>query len=199
MPYTTLISFTAGNTLPAADLNSNFGNLDYLRYMVNAQIQVTAGAMQPTVTGGALRGEYETATNLNNYVVMDFPDGSLSKAEFGFVLPSDYNGGTVTVKFIWTANSTSTNSVLWGIQGVCRADDDPQDVAYGTAQTVADANKSTAYDINITAATGALTLAGTPAAGEWAQFRVYRDPTHASDTLAATARLLGIIIEYTRA
>ena len=42
MPYNTLVSFTAGNTLAAADLNNNFANSDYLRYMVNAQFILPA-------------------------------------------------------------------------------------------------------------------------------------------------------------
>jgi hypothetical protein len=41
-------------------------------------------------------------------------------------------------------------------------------------------------------------LAGTPAASELVQFRVSRDPTSGSDTLAQTARLLGVMITYTR-
>jgi hypothetical protein len=117
----------------------------------------------------------------------------------GFVLPSDYDGGTMTAKFYWTANSTSTNSVVWSISAVAIADGETLDVSGGTAQIVADANKSTAYFLSITDATSALTLAGTPAAGEMVRFAISRDPTNGSDTLAATARLLKVVLTYTRA
>jgi len=56
----------------------------------------------------------------------------------------------------------------------------------------------TANDVHISAATAAITLAGTPAASEFVQFRVYRD-TGATDTLAGDARLLGVRITFTRA
>lgn len=199
MPFVTVINFTAGNALAAADLNSNFDNLDYLNAKINEQIQISAGAMRASQTLGASPGEFETSTNKINYSVMDFLDsGGYTYAEFGFVMPSDYNSGTVTAVFHWTANVTSTNSVVLGLQAVCMADDGALDVAFGTAQTVTDANKSTAYDLNVTAATSAITIAGTPAPGKWVQWRAFRNSGDGSDTLNAWVRLLGIVISYTR-
>jgi hypothetical protein len=200
MAYNTVIVFTAGNTLPAADLNSNFANLDYLRYLVNAQFILLGAAMWASATSGASNsGAVEMTTNKNNHSFMDFSDsGGKLYAEIVFPMPADYNGGTITAVFHWTANSTSTNSVVWGIQGVSRADDDALDVAFGTAQEVSDANKATAYDLNVTSATPAITLSGTPVAGEVVNWRIYRDSANGSDTLAATARLIAVVINYTR-
>ena len=198
MPYTTVVTFTAGDALAAADLNSNFGNLDYLNAKINEQIQIGAGAMVPAASSGASPGEF-TPSGQRTYTCMDFIDGSVTYAVIYFILPSDYDGGTITAKFHWTANSTSTNSVVWGIGGVAIGDDETLDVAPGTSQTVADANKSTAYKLSISDATPAVTLAGTPAAEELVRFLVFRDPTNGSDTLAATARLLKVVLTYTRA
>jgi len=199
MPYTTVITFSAGNALAAADLNSNFGNLDYLNAKINEEIQVGAGSMRPSITNGAAIADAEMTTNKNNYTFMDFSDsGGKLYAEFDFILPSDYNASTITYKVHWTANSTSTNSAVFGLQLVAIADDGTLDVAWGTAQEVTDANKSTAYDLNISPASSALTIAGTPAAGERVSCRFYRDSGNGSDTLAATARVLGIVISYTR-
>jgi hypothetical protein len=89
--------------------------------------------------------------------------------------------------------------VVWSISAVAIADGETLDVSGGTAQIVADANKSTAYFLSITDATPDITIAGTPAAGEYVRFGISRDPTHASDTLAATARLLAVVLTYTRA
>lgn len=199
MPYTTVITFVAYDTLAAADLNSNFSNLDYLNTKINSQIQVTAAAMKPSTTSGATPGEFETSSNTNNYATMDFADnGGFLFAEFNLVMPSDYAGGTVTAVFHWTANSTSTNSCYLGLQAVCIADDGALDVARGTAQYIQDANKSTAYDLNITGSTPAITIAGTPAAGKLCNFRVIRASSDGNDTLAATVRLLAVVITYTR-
>ena len=201
MPYTTVVTFTAGDALAAADLNSNFGNLDYLNAKINSQIQIGAGAMASLITGGASPNQIEIGgTNKRNMFVQDFADGaSALGVEFSIVLPSDYDGGTMTAQFFWTANSTSTNSVFWKIAGVCFADDGTLDVAMGTYQSVTDANKSTAYDLNISDATSDITIAGTPAAGKLCNFKILRDPTDGSDTLAATARLISVVLTYTRA
>lgn len=199
MPYTTVINFTAGAALAAADLNSNFDNLDYLNAKINSQIQIGAGSMIPSVTKPASYGSLETTTYKNDFVFMDFPDsGDYSYAEFNLVLPADYDGGTITALFHWTANSTSTNSVIWGMAAVALTDNQALDTDTGTGQTVTDANKSTAYYLNITAATSAITIAGTPAAGKLAHFRVYRASGVAGDDLAVTARLLSVVITYTR-
>jgi hypothetical protein len=113
-------------------------------------------------------------------------------------MPSDYNGGTITAVFYWMSNNASTNSVVWGFQGRAYADSDLIDQAFGTAQTVTDANQAT-RDVNISAATAAITLGGTPAASNFVQFRCYRDGAAGGDTLAAVAELLAIRITYTRA
>ena len=113
-------------------------------------------------------------------------------------MPSDWNGGTVTAQFYWTADTTSTNNCLLGCAGRSYANFETIDQAMGTEQTVQDALNGTAYQVAISAATSAITLGGTPAAGEFVVFMVSRDPASGSDTLAATVRLIGVMINYTR-
>ena len=79
-----------------------------------------------------------------------------------------------------------------------RSDGDALDQAFGTAQEVTDANQAN-DDVNISAATAAITIGGTPAAGNYVHFRAYRDPANGADNLAATAELISIRITYTRA
>jgi len=50
----------------------------------------------------------------------------------------------------------------------------------------------------ISAATAAITWAGTPAAGELIILTVARKPGEAGDTLAVDAKLIGIQLTYTR-
>jgi hypothetical protein len=113
-------------------------------------------------------------------------------------MPSDYNGGTVTCVFIWMTNGTSTNSVVWQVKARGYTDSQTLDQAWGTAATVTDSGTATANQVLISAATGALTIGGSPAASGLVQFNFFRDPTNGSDNLAQTARLIGVMISYTR-
>lgn len=160
-------------------------------------IYVPAGAMTARTTNGAAAGTVESTTNKVMLKTLDFDASTAEYAQFSVRMPKSWNEGTITAAFTWTANSTSTNSAIWGIQGVALSDDDAIDTAFGTAQTVTDANKSTAYDVNITAATGAVTIAGTPAAEDWVVFQVYRDATNGSDNLAVDALLIGVTLYFT--
>jgi hypothetical protein len=138
------------------------------------------------------------ATNKQNVNGWIFPTGVQRYIEVIHPLPSDYGGGTFTAQFYWTANSTSTNSVVWGIQGRAYADGDAIDQAWGTAQEVTDANGSAAYTERISGATSAITVAGTtPAAGQMLRWRIYRLGS-GSDNLAASAILESVLINYTR-
>ena len=57
---------------------------------------------------------------------------------------------------------------------------------------------NTAEDLAVSAATSAVTLAGSPAAGDLAFFQVYRDADAGGDTTNSTvARLVGVKIHYT--
>lgn len=159
------------------------------------QIIVTAASLWNSLTNGASGiSQIETTTNKVNTFVDDFLQSVQSFAEFDIELPSSYSGGAVTATFYWMANSASTNSVVWGCQGRAYADGDALDQAFGTAVEVTDANHGT-NDVNISAATAAITLAGAPAAGQHAQFRIYRLGSGA-DNLLATARLLAVVIDF---
>lgn len=155
-----------------------------------------AGGWPSTTSGSATNTLNETATNKVNFWSLDFDPSSDENAEWSLVMPSDWNAGTITALFHWTANSTSTNSVVWCIQGGCFADNTAIDTAYGAAVcATADANGSSAYTMRITAATGNVTVANA-AAGKLCQFRIYRDVSE--DDLAVDAKLLGAMITFTR-
>ena len=164
---------------------------------ISSQFMLSGWA--PTTTSGFTRGTLiETSTNKVNIVNNSFPNGSQTYGFLNFPMPSDYDGGTVTATFYWTANSTSTNSVIWGLAGVAFADNDALDTAYGTAQEVTDANGSSAYTERTSAASSAITIAGTPTAGKMVSWRVYRKGS-GSDNLAVAASLIAVLVTYTRA
>ena len=162
-------------------------------------ILLTAAGGWPSLTNGCQPPQSaQTTTNQVNFYYLGFPDGATTTfANWAIPMPADYNGGTITAVFYWVAGNASTNSVVWGLAARAYADSDVLDQAFGTQQQVTDANQAN-DDVNISAATPAITIGGTPAAGNFVQFRANRDPANASDTLAATAELLAIRITYTR-
>jgi hypothetical protein len=83
------------------------------------------------------------------------------------------------------------------LQGRSFANDDAIDQAWGSAQTVTDTLTATG-DVCVTTESNAITLAGTPTAGEFVILRAYRDADSGSDTLAADANLIGIKVYYTK-
>lgn len=156
----------------------------------------SAGGWASATNGCAANTKVEFGTNKVNVYTLDFDSSADEFAEWSIWMPDDWSGGTLTAKFLWTASSGS-GDVIWGIQGRSFANDEAIDQAWGSAQTVTDTLLATG-DIHITSATAAITLAGTPAGGEFVQFRVYRDADAGGDTLGADARLLGVKLTYTR-
>jgi hypothetical protein len=167
---------------------------------VTGQLVLTAGGGWPSITNGCQSPTLaQTTTNQVNFYYLGFADAAQTFANWAMPMPSDYNGGTITAVFYWTAPVATAAAVVWGIQARAYNDSDLLDQAFGTAQTVTDTNNSAIDDVNISAATSAITIGGTPAAGSYVQFRVYRDGAAVGDTLTAVAELLSVRITYTRA
>jgi hypothetical protein len=163
-----------------------------------ATILLTAGGGKPTTTSPcAAAAKYEAGTNDVDVMSLDFDKDTQEYAFWEVQLPPDYDGGTITAKFIWMANATS-GDVIWGLAARAYGDAETLDQAYGTAQEVTDTQTGTAYQVLHSAATSAITIAGTPAAGELAVLRAYRKAAAAGDTLAVDAKLLGVLVTYTR-
>lgn len=163
--------------------------------LLSGQLLIGAASMWTSFTSGASGiSQIETTTNQVNTFVVDFLTAVQSFAEVAFPMPSGWDGGTVSAVVYWLANSASANSVVWGVQGRAYADAAALDQAYGTAAEVTDANTGTNL-VNISGSTGAITIAGTPAGGQWLQLRIYRKGS-GGDNLAATGRLLGVRLLY---
>lgn len=127
--------------------------------------------------------------------LMDFADASDLSGQFHLRLPADWTS-TVDVAIKWLTTATS-GDVVWQVQTICVADAETSDPAFNTASTVTDTAKGTTVQQNDAAITG-LTVTGC-AAGEIMFVKVRRDAAHASDTLAATARLIGLELTFRRA
>lgn len=161
-------------------------------------VWIPAGAMTPRTTLGAASGTTELATNKVMLRTLDFDYAAQDEfAQFAVRMPKSWNESTVTAIFVWSHTSGATAySVVWGIQGRAFSDADALDAAFGTAVTVTDTG-GTADTCYHSAESGAVTIAGTPAAGDLVLFQVYRDYDNASDTLDKDARLHGVVLFYT--
>jgi hypothetical protein len=158
---------------------------------------IPVGDMIAATTSGPAAAQLESTTNKVNYKVLDFDATTQENAHFQIAFPKSWDEGTVTFQAFWSSTATDTDGVTWGLQGVALSDNDAIDTAYGTAQTVDDACQSAAGEVYVTAESSAITIAGTPAAGDLCFFRVFRDVADGNDTATEDARLIGIKLFYT--
>lgn len=160
-------------------------------------IWIPAGAMTARTTNGAAAGTVETTTNKVMLSTLDFDAATIEYAQFAIQMPDSWDKSTITAQFVWKHAATTTNfGVSWGIQGVAISNDDTADVAYGTAIYANDTGGTT-NDIYVSPETAAVTIAGTPAAGDWVSFQVLRKADDGTnDTMAIDAGLLGVSIFY---
>lgn len=156
---------------------------------------IPANAWVPQSTNGAAEGSTELATNLQVLETLDYDTTTQEFAVYLWAPPKRWSLGTITFRAYWTAASGS-GGVAWALQGLAVSDDDALNGAYGTEQVVTD-TLITANDMHITAASAAITIAGTPADGDGIWLRIKRVPANGSDTLGVDAKLIGVKIFYT--
>lgn len=162
-------------------------------------IYVDGGAFTPCTTNGAATGTNEYGTNDIEWDYFAFDGGATEeRIQFKLPMPENWDRSTVKVKFYWSSatGSTSGDTVEWGIKAGALSDSDAIDAALGTAQVISDtllADNGT--DLQISGATPALTVGGTPALGDMITWEVYRN-TDGTDDMAEDAWLFGVWIQY---
>lgn len=154
---------------------------------------IPAVAMTSRTTNGAAAGTAEMATNKNMFKTLDFDTSTQEFAQFEVWFPKSWDLGTVTFQ-PQVSHASGSGNVVFGLAGVAISDDDAGDVAFGTPQT-SDKTVGTANDRYFGPESSAITIAGTPAAGDTVQFQINR--TVASDNLGVDARLHGIRLFFT--
>jgi hypothetical protein len=159
-------------------------------------IWVPASAMYPNTTSGCADLEQVELSNGPEIKTLDFDKDSDEFAQFAVAFPKSWNESTVTFQAYFTADSTNTGTVSWALSGVSCADNDTINVAFGTAVApTAKAHSGTANDLDVTAESGAVTIAGSPSTDEEVFFQIQRDVSE--DSLTADAKLLGIKLFFT--
>ena len=172
------------------------GNVSAVKIAGKETIWVPAVAMYPNTTNGCANIAQTELSNGPEIKTLDFDKDSDENAQFSVAFPKSWNEGTVTFQAFFTADSTNTGTVSWDLAGVAVSDNDTCNVAFGTAVApTAKAHSGTANDLDVTAESGAVTVAGSPAAGDQVFFQITRDVS--DDSLTADAKLLGIKLFFT--
>lgn len=178
--------------LPVVNGGTNRGTAPKYPLMLTA-----SGGMGTSTSGGGdtnnLPEQAETSGQKVNYHYLAMATDE--SVFWNVVMPLNWNAGTLTaIKIHWTAPSGS-NDVKFEIKGRSFADNDALDQALGSAATVEDtllANE----DVHRADVSGPMTLAGTPAAGEYVVIEVKRVAPAGTD-LVGDLHLLGVKMEYT--
>ena len=173
------------------------GNVSAVKIAGKETIWVPSSAMYGATTNPADAQQVETTATRPDMKVLDFDKDTDEFAQFSIAMPKSWNEGTLTYQVYWTPGSTNTGDCIFGLQAVACADSDTIDVAYGTAVNVTDAGIGTLEDQQISSESGAVTVAGSPAAGELTYFQLFRDANAGGDTFTADARVLGVKIFFT--
>ena len=192
------VTQASASALGTLAYNSSTGVFTYTppKLTGTADIWVPVQAMYPTADGGSSSiTTVEVTEGRPELRVLDFDKDTTEFAQFSIAMPKSWNEGTITFEAYWTAASGS-GGCSWGLQGVAISDDDAVATAFGTA-VVVDDTLIAANDLHISPTSSAITIAGTPAAGDLCFFQVFRDHDDSNDTLSVDARLIGIKIHYT--
>ena len=159
-------------------------------------IWVPANAMYPNTTNGCAALAQTELGNGPELKTLDFDKDSDEFAQFAVAFPKSWNEGTITYQAFFTANSTNTGDVVWTLAGTALADNGSLNTAFGTAvATTGKAHSGTANDLDVTAESGAVTIAGSPSTDEYVFFEIKRDVSE--DSLTADAKLLGVKLFFT--
>jgi len=173
------------------------GGMTWASLVGKQTMWIPAAAMYPSTTNPCSDLEQVETTALRpDLKVLDFATGADEFAQFSIAFPKSWNEGTLTFQPFWTVTGTNTGTVAWQLGGIAVSSDDTINTAFGTlVATTALAHSGTSNDLMMSAESGAVTIAGSPAANDVCFFQVNRDVS--ADTQSGDARLLGIKLFFT--
>lgn len=159
------------------------------------EIVIPAGAMTPRGTNPAEASSESTTTNDVTIDYFLFDSTTEEGVQFPIPLPDSWDLSTIKAKFEWdgATGASASDAVTWGIAVQSWADNDALDSAFPTATTVADTLHAVG-DYHETAATGAVTVSGSPAKGH----AIYAEVTRAASGMAEDAKLKSVKIQFGR-
>jgi hypothetical protein len=160
-------------------------------------IWVPAAAMYPSTTNGcSALTQVETTALRPDLKVLDFAAAADDFAQFAIAFPASWNEGTITYQPFWTVTGTDTGTVVWQLGGVAITNDESINTAFGTlVATAAKAHSGTSNDLMVSDESGAVTIAGSPAANDQCFFQLNLDTSASGQT--GVVRLLGVKLLFT--
>lgn len=195
VPQGMKIELDSVKTYILADNVARYADASVIDSKVHKQLWIP-GWMETITNGCASQYIDESSTNKVNLASFPFDKDAIEYGYVNVVMPDDYAGGDVYAKFYWKHLAGTAFKVSWGLQGVGFGDGDALDAAHGTAQYANDEG-GTAGSLYISPMTAAITLAGTPGAGDLVALRALRKADDGSnDTLDADALLIGVVLWY---
>ena len=160
-------------------------------------IWIPAAAMYGATTNPPDAAQIETTATRPDIKTLDFDASQDQYAQFSIAMPKSWNEGTLTFQYYWSPSNTNTGNVAMELQAVAIADDSTIDIAYGSVRQKLDAGTGTVEDLLISGESDAMTVAGSPAAGELTFFQLLRNAGTGDDSYTGDCRLIGIKIFYT--
>jgi len=177
--------------------NTSVVNKSYVdaKSTVFGYVTLMAGSAMVTTTTPTVMNQWETSTNKNNYISLNFTDGGSEGAQWIVDFPADWNA-TAPVIFtpVWTA-AEGSGTVNFTVAGKLFPDDAALDTALTNVSYSID-TLITAGDVHVGPATTGAAITSVGTGGNTAIIRVVRDS--ATDTLSGTAQLLGLRVKYIR-
>jgi hypothetical protein len=151
----------------------------------------------PTLTSGCgAIAQLETGTYKNVFDYLPFDSSSTERAYINYMFPSDYTGGNVYSKYLWTHPATTVNfGISFAFTGLSSADNTSLDLNIGTSIFVVDTGGITS-NFYLSPLSSAITLAGSPGSQQNMYFRISRVPSEAGDNMMVDAYLLGVLFYY---
>jgi len=160
-------------------------------------IWIPAAAMYPSTTNPCSDlTQVETTALRPDLKVLDFAAAADDFAQFSIAFPKSYNLGVISYQPHWTVTGTNTGTVVWQLGGVAITSDESINTAFGTlVATTALAHSGTSNDLMVSAESGAVTIAGSPADNDQCFFQINLDTSASGQT--GVVRLLGIKLFFT--
>jgi hypothetical protein len=162
------------------------GTTGTLMLDTNATLAPTAACAAGSTNTTAMFGYAEFPDSDGEYQVQISP----------FRLPADFTGA-IDIAVYWRAAATS-GDVIWQTQTFCTSDAEVEDVAWNTADAfAADTAKGTTLQLNTVSDTS-ITITNC-AAGDIFHLKLFRQRTHASDTISGVVQLKNFELTVRRA
>lgn len=156
-------------------------------------VWIPASAMRPLASAPC--GWHESIGTTRTIAAMPFDQTTIEYAGFSILMPRSWNEGTLTVRPVWLNTAGGAGNVVWAAYAAAMSDGDTHEWTAGMLQSVTDAAQA-AHAIAIASATAALTVSGSPAAGDLVEFLILRNASDGADTYGSDAYLAGVLLSF---